>query len=37
MNIPWKTIIWQQFGAAIDTLDNALRLSRRPMARPIVG
>ena len=25
MNIPWKTIIWQQFGAAIDTLDNVLR------------
>lgn len=24
MNIPWKTIIWQQFGAAIDDLDNAL-------------
>jgi hypothetical protein len=21
----WKTIIWQQFGAAIDMLDNALR------------
>jgi hypothetical protein len=25
MNVPWKTIIWQQFGAAIDMLDNALR------------
>jgi len=25
MNITWKTIIWQQFGAAIDMLDNALR------------
>ena len=25
MNIPWKTIIWQQFGAAIDTLDDVLR------------
>jgi hypothetical protein len=25
MNNPWKTIIWQQFGAAIDMLDNALR------------
>ena len=25
MNIFWKTIIWQQFGAAIDMLDNALR------------
>jgi hypothetical protein len=25
MNIPWKMILWQQFGAAIDDLDNALR------------
>ncbi len=25
MNIDFKTIIWQQFGATIDTLDNALR------------
>lgn len=25
MDIPWKTIIWQQFGAAIDTLDDVLR------------
>jgi len=25
MNIPWRVIIWQQFGAAIDDLDNALR------------
>jgi len=25
MNIPWRTIIWQQFGAAIDDLANALR------------
>jgi uncharacterized damage-inducible protein DinB len=25
MKIPWRTIIWQQFGAAIDDLDNALR------------
>ena len=25
MNITWTTIIWQQFGAAIDMLDNALR------------
>jgi hypothetical protein len=25
MNVPWKTIIWRQFGAAIDDLDNALR------------
>jgi len=24
MNISWKTIIWQQFGAAIDSLDDAL-------------
>ncbi len=25
MDIPWRTIIWRQFGAAIDMLDNALR------------
>src|SRR5215208_2878860 len=25
MNHPWRAIIWQQFGAAIDDLDNALR------------
>lgn len=25
MNIFWKTILWQQFGAAIDMLDHALR------------
>jgi hypothetical protein len=25
MNIPWRPIIWQQFGAAIDDLDNAIR------------
>ena len=25
MTIAWRTIIWQQFGAAIDMLDNALR------------
>jgi hypothetical protein len=25
MSVPWKTIIWQQFGAAIDMLGNALR------------
>lgn len=25
MNIPWQTIIWRQFGAAIDDLDNAIR------------
>lgn len=25
MNILWKTIIWQQLGAAIDMLDNTLR------------
>jgi hypothetical protein len=24
MNITWKMIIWQQFGAAIDMLDDAL-------------
>src|SRR5262245_7376376 len=25
MDIPWRTIRWQQFGAAIDMLDDALR------------
>lgn len=25
MNIPWRTIIWQQFGAAIDMFENAVR------------
>ena len=25
MNIPWRTIILQQFGAAIDDLDNVIR------------
>ena len=25
MDVTWRTIIWQQFGAAIDMLDNALR------------
>ena len=25
MNVPWRMILWQQFGAAIDDLDNALR------------
>ena len=25
MNVPWRTIIWQQFGAAIDTLDDMIR------------
>src|ERR1700687_1774626 len=25
MNIPWRAIIWQQFGAAIDMLDYELR------------
>ena len=25
MHIPWRMILWQQFGAAIDDLDNALR------------
>jgi hypothetical protein len=24
MNMPWRTIVWRQFGAAIDDLDNAL-------------
>lgn len=24
MNIPWNTFVWQQFGAAIDMLENAL-------------
>lgn len=24
MNIPWRSIIWQQFGAAIDDLENTL-------------
>jgi hypothetical protein len=26
MNIPWKEIIWSQFGAAIDTLDELIRI-----------
>ncbi len=26
LSIPWKIIIWSQFGAAIDTLDNMLRI-----------
>ena len=44
MNIPWRTIIWQQFGAAIDTLEDMLhacpddlwreRLWDHPTARP---
>jgi len=44
MNIPWRTIIWQQFGAAIDTLDDMIRacpdelwrerLWESPSARP---
>ena len=25
MNIPWKLIIWHQFGATIDTLDDVIR------------
>ena len=25
VNVPWRTIVWHQFGAAIDDLDNALR------------
>ena len=38
MNIPWRTIIWQQFGAAIDDLGNSLRACpRRIVARPFVG
>jgi hypothetical protein len=24
MNIPWRTILWQQFGAAIDDMENAI-------------
>ena len=24
MNVPWKTIVWSQFGASIDTLDDML-------------
>jgi hypothetical protein len=44
MNITWKTIIWQQFGAAIDMLDDAFgacpdelwhgRLWHNPSERP---
>ena len=47
MNIPWRTIIWQQFGAAIDTLDDMLRacpnalwsepLWEDPSARPEIA
>jgi hypothetical protein len=25
MKVPWNTIVWRQFGAAIDMLENALR------------
>lgn len=25
MTIPWRVVIWQQFGAAIDDLENAIR------------
>jgi len=25
MNIPWKTIVWSQFGASIDTLNDMLQ------------
>jgi hypothetical protein len=25
MDTTWRTIVWQQFGAAIDMLDNAVR------------
>ena len=24
MNLPWKSFVWEQFGAAIDMLDNVL-------------
>jgi len=44
MNVPWKTIIWSQFGASIDTLNDMLRacpdqlwrerLWDTPLARP---
>ena len=33
MNTPWRMIIWQQFGAAIDDLDNALRACRDELWR----
>ena len=36
MNITWRTIIWQQFGAAIDMLDNALRACPDPLWRESV-
>lgn len=26
MDIPWRTSLWQQYGAAIDTLEDAIRL-----------
>ena len=36
METIWKDIIWRQFGAAIDMLENAMRrLSRRAMERPL--
>ena len=33
MDTTWRTIIWQQFGAAIDMLDNALRACPDPLWR----
>jgi hypothetical protein len=33
MTVPWNTIIWQQFGAAINMLENALRACPDPQWR----
>jgi hypothetical protein len=33
MNITWKTIIWLQFEAAIDTLDDVLRACLEDLRR----
>ena len=33
MDTTWRTVIWQQFGAAIDMLDNALRACPDPLWR----
>ena len=33
MDATWRTILWQQFGAAIDMLDNALRACPDPLWR----
>ncbi len=33
MDATWRTIIWQQFGAAIDMLDNAMRACPDPLWR----